>query len=70
MSIKLSGDYMGIKEAAREIGVGESRLRQMIVAGTARAVMFSDRVWIMERTEVQRVKALPKTTGRPRKSMA
>lgn len=70
MSIELRGKYMGIREAAREIGVSESRLRQMILDGSAFAISFSSRVWIMEEREVYRLKSIPKTTGRPRKSIA
>ena len=66
MSIKLQGEYYGIAEAAQIIGVSTSRLRQMIREEGVRAICISERVWLMESAEVERVKAIPQKTGRPR----
>lgn len=63
---KLHGEYCGISEAAQLIGVSTSRLRQMIRDEVVRAISISERVWLMEREEVERVKAIPQKTGRPR----
>lgn len=68
MSIQLQGEYYGIGEAATIIGVTTSRLRQMIRDEGVRAICISERVWLMERSEVERVKSLPQKTGRPRAS--
>lgn len=63
---KLHGEYCGISEAAQLIGVSTSRLRQMIRDEAVRAISISERVWLMEREEIERVKAIPQKTGRPR----
>lgn len=66
MSIQLHGEYLGIAEAAEVIGVSTSRLRQMIRDEGVKAICISERVWLMERAEVDRVKSIPQKTGRPR----
>lgn len=66
VSIELSGIYLGIGEAAKQIGVTDSRLRQMIRNQEVKAICVSDRVWLMEKAEVDRIKSMPQKTGRPR----
>lgn len=38
----------------------------MIRDEAVRAISISERVWLMEREEIERVKAIPQKTGRPR----
>jgi len=51
----LSIDYITTREAAAIVGVSESRIRQMRIAGDLKAEKLDARTWIMRRDEAERV---------------
>jgi len=65
----LSADYLTTRETAIIVGVTESRIRQMRLAGEIQAVKFDNRTWAIPRSEAERVaKTERPKVGRPRKA--
>lgn len=62
--------YFGVTEAAEEIGITPSRLRQMLRAGIAKGEKVAPRAWLLARKEVDRLKKTPSKRGRPRRGAA
>ncbi len=58
-------EYVTLPEAAQEIGITPGRLRQMLRAGELEGEKVGP-VWVIPRSEVERLKNTPRTTGRPR----
>lgn len=48
--------YMTTQEAAKELGLNDSRIRQMLLAGELKGQKFGERPWAIPRTEVERLK--------------
>ncbi len=65
MSMALLEEYVTLPEAAQEIGITPGRLRQMLRAGELEGEKVGP-VWVIPRSEVERLKNTPRTTGRPR----
>jgi excisionase family DNA binding protein len=60
-------DWFTIPEAARFIGITASRLRQMIRAHEVKAAAFGEGpFYLINKSEIKRVRDLPRTPGRPR----
>ncbi len=58
--------FFGVTEAAAEIGITPSRLRQMLRAGLAKGEKIAPRAWLLPKKEVDRLKKNPSKRGRPR----
>jgi len=68
-TVNLHGDFLTVDVAAHEVGVTEGRLYQMIRAGDVAAERPHSRAVLIPRSEVERLKRLPRSArGRPRKS--
>ena len=65
MSVALIDEYLPVGRAATEIGITEGRLRQMLRSGEARGEKMGW-VWLVPRSEVERIKKNPSKKGRPR----
>ena len=48
-------DYITTREAAAIIGVSESRVRQLRLAGEIQAHKIDERTWLIPRSEAERV---------------
>lgn len=60
-------DYLSAQEAAEELGIDESRVRQLLGEGSLAGHKLGDKQWAIHRDEVERFKAIPPPeTGRPR----
>jgi hypothetical protein len=55
---------VNVKQAAEILGLTEARIRQLATAGTIRGVRGSRRVWTLERSSVDRLKARRRRTTR------
>ncbi len=64
-AVKISGTFVSAPEAAKELGMTPSRVYQMLQAGEISGIR-AGRSWLIPVAEVKRLKAIPKTTGRPR----
>lgn len=60
--------YLSVRQAAAEIGVSDSRVRQLLLSGDMDGIK-TNWSWIIHRSEVERVKANKPATGRPRKGV-
>lgn len=58
--------FYTITEAAKVIGLTPSRLRQMLGTGDLEGMKAGPRAWLIPKKEVERLKKLPQTVGRPR----
>lgn len=55
------------QEAARQMGITDAYVRQLIGAGKLTAKRLGDRVWVIAEDEIERFKSLErKPGGRPR----
>ena len=68
MSTVAFENYLTAAEAADRIGCSDARVRQMIRDGEIQAEKISPRMWLIQKSEVERVRKIPYTTGRPRKN--
>jgi excisionase family DNA binding protein len=59
--------FLRVAEAASELGVSARRVRQLIMAGALQAQRLSPRLYLVERTSVERYKGLRRSAGRPRR---
>jgi hypothetical protein len=55
---------VNVKQAAEILGLTEARIRQLATAGTIRGVRGSRRVWILERSSVERYRTRRRRTHR------
>lgn len=66
MLMSNSFPYYTVAEAAEVIGITTGRIGQLLRAGAIKGRKVSERAWLIPRKEVERFKAMPQTTGRPR----
>lgn len=59
-------ELLNVEEAAEVIGVTTGRVRQMLRDGEMRGKKANERAWMVDKSEVDRVAAEEKKTGRPR----
>lgn len=59
-------DTLTSSEAAALLGVKQSRVRQLILAGRLPALKFG-RDWLIERKAIEKFAKLPRPNGRPAK---
>lgn len=55
-------------KAAAVIGCSHRRVTQMLREGRLKGKKVSDRVWLIEQSEAERMRDFTPATGRPRKS--
>jgi excisionase family DNA binding protein len=60
---KSMSDKLTVAEAAELLGYHENHVRRLLRSGVIKAEQFS-RIWIIDRSEVERVKALQSKGGR------
>lgn len=57
------------QEVASQLGVGDSRIRNMIAAGQAKPLKQIGGTWMFTQSEVERLRTRPKSKGgRPKKN--
>ena len=59
--------YVPVAGAARELGVSDRRVLQLIAAGTLSAVRVTARAYLVTRESVERYKRVRRPAGRPRR---
>lgn len=61
-------NFMSVGEAARELGITDGRVRQLLRAGNliGEHLNGSSGAWVVYRASVLKFKKLPQITGRPR----
>ncbi len=57
--------YLTTKQAGEELGIGNARVRQLILTGRLKAQKFGSRDWLIRPRDLEAVKFRP--TGRPPK---
>jgi excisionase family DNA binding protein len=57
------GDKLTVAEAAELLGYHENHVRRLLRSGAMKAEQFN-RVWIIDRSEVERIKAVQSQGGR------
>jgi excisionase family DNA binding protein len=57
------GDRLTVAEAAKILGYHENHVRRLLRSGAIKAEQFN-RVWIIAKSEVERIKALQSKGGR------
>ena len=62
------GQWMRSADAARELGVTDGRIRQLIKQGVLRAQLLGPRFYIVEWLSVEQYKRARRHAGRPRQS--
>lgn len=60
---------MRVIEAAAELGVTDSRVRQLIRLGALKARPFGPRFYLVERASVEAYKEVRRPPGRPRRNV-
>lgn len=66
MLMSNSFPYLTVAEAAELVGITTGRLCQLLRAGVLKGHKAGERTWLIPRKELDRFKAKPQTTGRPR----
>lgn len=69
MSIRMD-ETMTVAEAARNIGITERRVRQLIDSGEIEGTLITPRLWLVTKKSVETfMRKSPPKLGRPRKSL-
>jgi len=58
-------EWYTVQEAAREFGLGPSRVRQFLLSGRIEGWKVNANTWMISAAEVARFKALPRLPGKP-----
>lgn len=66
MLMSNSFPYLTVSEAAQIVGITNGRLCQLLRAGVLKGHKAGNCAWMIPRKEIERFKAKPQTTGRPR----
>ena len=61
-----SFDFYSVPEAADQLGLTDGRIRQMLAAEEIKGQKLGQKNWAIPRSEVERLKQVPQTNGRPR----
>ena len=65
----LNIQFVTVGEAATIIGCTDSRVRQLLISGDIDGQKFGEKMWMVPKSEAERVKNTAKTgPGRPRKN--
>lgn len=59
--------YLSTAEAADALRLSDSRVRQLLIAGEMRGVKVGKFAWVIDRSEVERVRTARRGPGRPRR---
>ena len=59
-------DVLTVMEAARELGLSRRAIQNRITAGTIRAEQVNPRLWLVPRSEVERLRGIGKLKPGPR----